>query len=99
MGTTATQVMDMLKIPAFKLDELSEFIGEMVVALSVLSQNPTIANLEDRELHDRMDQLNKITEQLRDRILSIRMFPVKNVFSKLTRQMRDLSKNRVSGSS
>ena len=84
--------MDMLKIPAFKLDELSEFIGEMVVALSVLSQNPTIANLEDRELHDRLDQLNKITEQLRDRILSIRMFPVKNVFSKLTRQMRDLSK-------
>ena len=91
-NVAATQVMDMLKIPAFKLDELSEFIGEMVVALSVLSQNPTIANLEDRELHDRMDQLNKITEQLRDRILSIRMFPVKNVFSKLTRQMRDLSK-------
>ena len=91
-NVVATQVMDMLKIPAFKLDELSEFIGEMVVALSVLSQNPTIANLEDRELHDRLDQLNKITEQLRDRILSIRMFPVKNVFSKLTRQMRDLSK-------
>ena len=91
-NVAATQVMDMLKIPAFKLDELSEFIGEMVVALSVLSQNPTIANLEDRELHDRLDQLNKITEQLRDRILSIRMFPVKNVFSKLTRQMRDLSK-------
>ncbi|MEK9665683.1 MAG: chemotaxis protein CheA, partial [Deltaproteobacteria bacterium] len=91
-SVAATQVMDMLKIPAFKLDELSEFIGEMVVALSVLSQNPTIANLEDRELHDRLDQLNKITEQLRDRILSIRMFPVKNVFSKLTRQMRDLSK-------
>ena len=91
-NVAAAQVMDMLKIPAFKLDELSEFIGEMVVALSVLSQNPTIANLEDRELHDRLDQLNKITEQLRDRILSIRMFPVKNVFSKLTRQMRDLSK-------
>ena len=47
-----------------------------------MSQNPTIANLEDRELHDRLDQLNKITEQLRDRILSIRMFPVKNVFLK-----------------
>ena len=91
-NVAATQIMDMLKIPALKLDELSEFIGEMVVALSVLSQNPTIANLEDRELHDRLDQLNKITEQLRDRILSIRMFPVKNVFSKLTRQMRDLSK-------
>ena len=88
----AAQTMDMIKIPAYKLDELSEFIGEMVVALSVLSQNPTIAELDDRELHDRLDQLHKITEQLRDRILSIRMFPVKNVFSKLTRQVRDLSR-------
>jgi two-component system chemotaxis sensor kinase CheA len=88
----ANTPIDMIKIPAAKLDELSEFIGEMVVALSVLSQNPTIAEIDDRELHDRLDQLHKITEQLRDRILSIRMFPVKNVFSKLTRQVRDLSR-------
>jgi two-component system chemotaxis sensor kinase CheA len=88
----ATQPVDMIKIPAPKLDELSEFIGEMVVALSVLSQNPTIQQIEDRVMHERMDQLHKITEQLRDRILSIRMLPVKNVFSKLNRQVRDLSR-------
>ncbi len=88
----AVQTVDMIKIPAPKLDELSEFIGEMVVALSVLSQNPTLQQVEDRMMHERLDQLHKITEQLRDRILSIRMLPVKNVFSKLNRQVRDLSR-------
>ncbi|MBF0398788.1 MAG: chemotaxis protein CheA [Desulfobacterales bacterium] len=63
----------------------------MVVALSVLSQNPIISSITDRETRERIDQLDKITELLHDKILGIRMFPVGNVFSKLSRQVRDLS--------
>ncbi|MCP4756281.1 MAG: chemotaxis protein CheA [Proteobacteria bacterium] len=86
------KVVDMVKVPADKLDELAELTGELVVALSVLSQNPIISNITDREAHERLDQLDKVTETLRDRILGIRMFPVGNVFSKLSRQVRDLSR-------
>ncbi|MBF0101335.1 MAG: chemotaxis protein CheA [Desulfobacterales bacterium] len=86
-----TDILEMVKVPAKKLDELSELIGEMVVALSVLSQNRIIAEIKDREAKERLDQLYKVSEHLRDQILGIRMFPVGNIFSKLSRQVRDLS--------
>ncbi|MFQ5560878.1 MAG: chemotaxis protein CheW [Nitrospinota bacterium] len=86
-----TEVAELIKIPSFKLDELSELIGEMVVALSLLSQNISMDIDKERETHEKIDQLEKITERLYDRILDIRMFPVQNVFSRLTRQVRDLS--------
>lgn len=86
------KLTEMVKVSADNLDELAELVGEMVVALSVLSQNPVISSITDRGAHERLDQLDKVTEKLRDRILGVRMFPVGNVFSKLSRQVRDLSK-------
>ena len=86
-----TKVVEMLKVPAEKLDELSGQVGEMVVALSLLTQNPVISELVDRSVIKQLDHLEKITENLRDKVLGIRMFPISNVFSKLTRQVRDLS--------
>ena len=91
------RLTEMIKVPAHKLDELGELIGEMVVALSVLNQSPIIEAMEDRQARERLDQLEKVTECLRERILGIRMFPVGAIFTKLTRQVRDLS--RVCGKS
>lgn len=85
-------IQEMLKVPAERLDELAKLVGEMVVALSLLTQNPTVAELEDRGIHAQLDHLDKITESLRDKVLGIRMFPIGTVFTKLSRQVRDLSK-------
>ncbi|MDH5559505.1 MAG: chemotaxis protein CheW [Deltaproteobacteria bacterium] len=90
-GGKASKVVEMLKVPADKLDELSGEVGEMVVALSLLTQNPIIAELKDRSLHRHLDHLEKITESLRDKVLGIRMFPISTIFTKLSRQVRDLS--------
>ena len=88
-----SKIIEMIKVPALKLDELGELIGEMVVALSVLNQSPVIEAISDRQARERLDQLGKVTESLRERILGIRMFPVGNVFGKLSRQVRDLSRS------
>lgn len=85
------KVIEMLRVPAEKLDELSNFIGEMVVALSLLSQNKELESISDRQIQNQLDHLGKITESLRSKVLELRMFPIKNLFSKLTRQVRDLS--------
>lgn len=82
---------EMLKVPAEKLDELSGLVGEMVVALSILVQNKTISKIHDRDVRTQLDHLVKITENLRDKVLGVRMFPIGSVFSKLKRQVRDLS--------
>lgn len=82
---------DVVRVPSAKLDDLSELVGELVVALSVLSQNEMIKGIQDREVREKFNQMEKITEGLRDKALEIRMFPVGSVFAKLTRQVRDLS--------
>ncbi|MDX2470996.1 MAG: chemotaxis protein CheA [SAR324 cluster bacterium] len=85
------KIQEMLKVPAEKLDELSGLVGEMVVALSLLTQNPIINEIGERKVTSQLDHLDKITESLRDKVLGIRMFPISTVFSKLSRQVRDLS--------
>ena len=85
------KIQEMLKVPAEKLDELSGLVGEMVVALSLLTQNPIIHEIGERKVTSQLDHLDKITESLRDKVLGIRMFPISTVFSKLSRQVRDLS--------
>ncbi|MGK5091120.1 chemotaxis protein CheA [Deltaproteobacteria bacterium TL4] len=88
--TNQTAMLDMVKVPAFSMDELSELIGEMVVELSLLSrQTDTYERMP--EIAERLNQMSHITEQMRDRVLGMRMFPVSHVFSKLSRQVRDLS--------
>tara|TARA_B100001964_G_scaffold81435_1_gene91897 strand:- start:7480 stop:9723 length:2244 start_codon:yes stop_codon:yes gene_type:complete len=84
--------VDVVKVPSPKLDELSELVGELVIALSILSQNEIISNIEEREVKDKINQMGKITESLRDKTFEVRMVSVESVFSRLTRQVRDLSK-------
>jgi len=90
-GKAAGVIQEMLKVPAERLDDLSNLVGEMVVALSLLTQNPAVDEMVDRRVHSQLDHLEKITESLRDKVLGIRMFPIGSVFSKLSRQVRDLS--------
>ncbi|MGK5094650.1 chemotaxis protein CheA [Deltaproteobacteria bacterium TL4] len=88
---------EMVRVSSAKLDELAELMGEMVVALSLLSQNTEIAAVTsrrtqtNRKARERLEQLEKVTEHLRDRILGMRMFPVGSIFNKLSRQVRDLA--------
>ncbi len=83
--------LDVVKVPSPKLDELSELVGELVIALSILSHNEVITGIEDREVRDKLNQMEKTTESLRNKTLEVRMVPLESVFSRLTRQVRDLS--------
>ncbi|MBF0353339.1 MAG: chemotaxis protein CheW [SAR324 cluster bacterium] len=90
-AATPSAMLDMVKVPSISMDELSELIGEMVVELSLMSQQTGTVEQREREIAERLNQMNHITEQMRDRVLGMRMFPVSHVFSKLSRQVRDLS--------
>ncbi|MBF0239779.1 MAG: chemotaxis protein CheA [SAR324 cluster bacterium] len=90
-ATTQSAMLDMVKVPSISMDELSELIGEMVVELSLISQQTGTGERREREINERLNQMSHIIEQMRDRVLGMRMFPVSHVFAKLSRQVRDLS--------
>jgi two-component system chemotaxis sensor kinase CheA len=87
------QIRQNLKVDAEKLDTLIDTIGELVIAESIVSQDPAIRTLNDRRLGRNLSQLNKITRQLQDIGMAMRMVPVEAVFRKMSRLVRDLAKS------
>lgn len=96
---TSTQIVSkVLKVDEAKVDRLMNLIGEFVVAknsLFYLAQKVDkfygIPELS-KELKAQYGVLNRISEEMQDAIMQIRMVPVSTVFQRFPRFVRDLSK-------
>ena len=75
-----------------KLDKLMDLVGEMVIAEAMVIQNPDLKGLELENFHTASRHLHKITTELQDMVMSIRMVPLANTFHKMHRIVRDMCK-------
>lgn len=75
-----------------KLDKLMDLVGEMVIAEAMVTQNPEVVNLELENFQKSASQLHKITNELQDMVMAIRMVPLSTTFLKMHRIMRDVCK-------
>ncbi|MGC9195049.1 MAG: chemotaxis protein CheA [Syntrophobacteraceae bacterium] len=81
-----------VRIDTRKLDNLVDMVGELVIAQSMVLQNPDIQKINDQKLQKDCGQLNRITAEIQRISMSMRMVPIKNTFQKMIRLVRDLSK-------
>ena len=78
-----------IRVPAERLDQLINLVGEMVTVQAHLSQvslaggDPTFIAISE--------EVERLTNELRDTALNIRMLPIGSTFSKFKRLVRDLS--------
>ena len=82
-----------VKVDTVKLDNMVDLTGELVIAQSMLRQNPYITGSNDQKLYHNLGQLNQITSGLQRIAMSMRMVPIKSTFQKMVRLVRDLAKN------
>ena len=82
-----------VRVDTKKLDNLVDLTGELVIAQSMLRQNPAILSSADQHLMHNLGQLNQITSSLQTTAMSMRMVPIKSTFQKMIRLVRDLAKN------
>ncbi len=82
-----------VKVDTDKLDNMVDLTGELVIAQSMLRQNPYITASNDQKLYHNLGQLNQITTGLQRIAMSMRMVPIKSTFQKMVRLVRDLAKN------
>lgn len=75
-----------------KLDRLMDLVGELVIAEAMVTQNPDLRGLVLNNFNKAARQLNKITTELQDIVMSIRMVPLSTTFQKMNRIVRDMSK-------
>lgn len=77
-----------------KMDALMDMIGELVISEAVVLQNPDlkVPGLDLTNFQKASSQLAKITTELQDVIMSMRMMPLTNTFQKMNRIVFDVSR-------
>ncbi|HEU5125394.1 MAG TPA: chemotaxis protein CheA [Verrucomicrobiae bacterium] len=89
-SNSKTDVGAMVKVDTAKLDGLLDLVGEMVIAQSLVGQGLNgVANLNP-EFARNMAQLGRITKELQRVSMSLRMVPIRGVFQKMARVVRDV---------
>ncbi|HEY6837474.1 MAG TPA: chemotaxis protein CheA, partial [Geobacteraceae bacterium] len=78
-----------IRVPAERLDKLVNLVGELVTVQARLSQTASIKG--DAELDAIAEEVERLTAELRDNALNIRMLPVGTTFAKFKRLMHDLA--------
>ena len=80
-----------ISINVEKMDMLMDLIGEIVIAEAVVAQNPDlkVPGLELTNFNKATAQLMKITSDLQDVIMSMRMMPLNPTFQKMNRIVFD----------
>jgi two-component system chemotaxis sensor kinase CheA len=81
-----------VRVETDKLDKLINLVGELVVnRTSVVEQGKSGVAAE---MSNAVEQLDRITTDLQSAVMKLRMVPIKQVFERLPRMVRDLSQEK-----
>lgn len=81
-----------VRVDTGKLDYLVDMAGEMVIAQAMVRHDPDLAGLKSHKLQRNLSQLARITAEIQKTSMSMRLVPIGQLFQRITRQVRDLSR-------
>lgn len=83
-----------ISVDIAKMDQLMDLIGELVISQSVVLQNPDlkVPGLNLDNFNKSAGQMKKISTDLQNVIMSMRMVPLTNTFQKMNRIVFDMSR-------
>lgn len=79
-----------IRVPADRLDELMNRVGELVIAQSRLKQ--VCATICDVNLHSVAEEIERLAAELRDSMMNVRMVPISQLFGRFRRLIHDLAR-------
>jgi two-component system chemotaxis sensor kinase CheA len=80
-----------LRVPAAKLDQFVDLVGELVTVQARLSE--IAARCDDPEIAAVSEEVERLTSSLRDNSMNIRMMPIRATFEKFRRLVHDLARD------
>lgn len=83
---------NLINVDLNKLDTLMDLVGEIVITESMVSGSADLVGLELDNFNRASRQLRKLTDELQDIVMSIRMVPIAATFQKMRRIVRDMGK-------
>lgn len=83
------EALSSIRVAADKLDYLVDLVGELVIVQAQITQ--VVSERSDPQMTALAEELERLSDELRDSTLGIRMLPIGTSFSKFKRLIRDLS--------
>jgi two-component system, chemotaxis family, sensor kinase CheA len=87
-GANAPPGTKSIRVSADKLDQLINVVGELVTVQARLSE--ASARMNDPEMRDIAESVERLTSELRENSMSIRMLPLRTTFERFRRLVHDL---------
>ena len=85
------RLRETVKVDLERVDDLVEMIGELVIVEAMVVNAPEIEAIASARVRNCLGQLAKVTRDLQDVGMRMRMVPLGGVFQKMARMVRDLS--------
>ena len=82
----------LISVNLAKLDQLMAVVSEIVITESMVTASPDLRGLRLDNFNKSARELRKLTDDLQDVSMSLRMVPVSSTFQKMNRIVRDMSK-------
>ncbi len=79
-----------VRVDIERLDTLMNLVSELIIVKNGLE---TSENNSKADFHEKIEFLERITTNLHDAVMKVRMVPIERVFNRFPRLIRDLSKN------
>jgi len=80
-----------VRVDIDRLDILMNLVGELIITKTRLEE--TDSSAKPQEYHETLEYLDRITTNLNDSVMKVRMVPVETVFNRFPRMIRDISKD------
>lgn len=83
-----------VRVDIEKLDVLMNLVSELIIAKNALvaSASDEEGNAANQGFHEQIEYLERVTTNLHESVMKVRMMPIESVVSKFPRMIRDLSK-------
>lgn len=89
--TPSSAAQSALRVDVEKMDQLMDLVGEMVISVSMVSNSPDLQGLQLDRFEKSVLQLTKITRDIQDVSMSMRMIPLTGTCRKMVRLVRDVA--------
>lgn len=81
-----------IRVDMRRLDKLFDLMGELITAEAMVISHPELEGIEIESFSRAASSMSKITREMQEITMAIRMIPLEGLFNKMRRLVRDLAR-------
>jgi two-component system chemotaxis sensor kinase CheA len=89
-----TRIANTIRVDTNRLDKLVDLVGEMVIGVAHVNQFIDTDSGQNRSITGAVESLDRISRDLQEQVMRVRMVPIEGTFNRFDRVVRDLAQKQ-----